>query len=228
MTIYERAMRNGRWLSQRKKWFPLLFAVSTAGALLITTPFSIIYGSNTWALFSLLLTLAGFAVRVAARRVASPSLEDKISSRGIYSVVRFPNYLANILIILGLTLYSGVVWYIVLVGLLGWGVAERIILAEENSLTNRFGDLFVHWARQTHAVFPRVFNFNWQASTCPSPLLPRIFSQAWVLLTIAAGFCLIDLLKNLQVEFSFRIGLGWIVFLGLSIILELLNRVMKR
>ena len=226
MMIYERAMRNGRWLSRHKKWLPLLFTVSTAGALLVTTPFSIIYGSTLLALLSLLLTLAGFMVRVAARRTPSPSLEDRIASRGIYSVVRFPNYLANMLIVLGLTLYSGALWYIVLVGLLCWGVAERIILAEENSLANRFGDIFLHWARQTNAILPRFF--NWQASTCRSSLLPRIFSQSWVLLAISAGFCLIDLLKNLQVEFAFRIGLGWIVFLGLSLILELLNRVRKR
>ena len=223
---YERAMRNGRWLSRRKKWFPILFALSIVVALLLTTPFSIIYGSLFWALFSLLLTLCGFAVRVAARRSESPSWEDKIASKGIYSVVRFPDYLANILIVLGLTLYSGVGWYIVLVILLCWFFAERIILAEENSLVNRLGDDFVQWARQTNAVFPRLL--SWEAPTCRKALLPRIFSQSWVLLAIAAGFCLVDLIKNLQVEFSFRIGLGWIIFLGLSLVLELMNRVVKR
>ncbi len=226
MMTYERAMRSGRWLSRRKRWLPWLFALSAAGALLVTTPFSIVYGSLLLSLLSLLLAFAGFAVRIAARRAPSSSLEDRIATRGIYSVVRFPDYLANILIVLGLTLYTGVVWYMVLVALLCWVFAERIILAEENSLANRCGDTFLPWARQTNAVFPRLM--NWQASTCRNALLPRVLSQAWVLLTVASGFCLIDLLKNLRVEFAFRIGLGWVALLGFALLLELLNRVMKR
>ena len=90
---------------------------------------------------------------------------NTLNRTGIYSVVRHPLYLGNYLIILGFALWPHVWWLIVLTSCFYALYYERIMLAEENFLRQRFGETFEKWSAQTPAFLPKFR--GWKPSAVP-------------------------------------------------------------
>lgn len=70
-------------------------------------------------------------------------------SGGIYRVTRNPIYLADLLILAGLSLWWGSLPGLVLVPLLGWLLQVRFILGEEVRLAGAFGEAYDAYRRRT-------------------------------------------------------------------------------
>lgn len=222
MIVYNRVLRNGLWLSRRKRWLPLVFIVSACIAVLMATPYSIAHGRIFLTVLCVFFAALGIVVRCAAGRRPKSTLEQTINSGGIYSVIRFPYYLSDILIMLGLTLYTGVGWYIFMMIPLGYFIIERIILSEESSMINRHGEQYLHWSKETNALIPAMLNWNKTSYRVGFTTLLRNESK-FVLLTVI-GFCLINLMKHLVIEFSFTVGAGWLIALLAAIAVFILGR----
>lgn len=83
-----------------------------------------------------------------------------LNTTGIYSVVRHPLYLGNFFMWLGIVVYTGNSWFVIIFCLLFWLYYERIMFSEEAFLEREFGQTFVDWSLKTPAFIPRLGNFK--------------------------------------------------------------------
>lgn len=112
------------------------------------------------------------------RGLRAPSLNNT----GVYSVVRHPLYLGAGLMWLGVAMSMRVWWLVVIVGFGYWLYIERVMLAEEAFLNERFGDQFRQWAARTPAFIPRIS--QWQPQAMPFQA-KRLLSEHNGLLAVA-------------------------------------------
>ena len=89
------------------------------------------------------------------RRNTHGQKAEELNTTGVYSIVRHPLYVGNYLIGLGVTLVWLNWWVPVVYTLCFWVYYERIMVAEERFLEQKFGDSFRQWAASTPAFVPR-------------------------------------------------------------------------
>lgn len=115
------------------------------------------------------VTISGLALRAytvsttpkgTSGRNTSKQVANHLNTKGIYSVVRHPLYLANYLIWAGILIFTMNVWAFIIVSLVYWIYYERIMFAEEAFLRNRFGQEFEDWSAQVPAFVPNWSLFN--------------------------------------------------------------------
>ena len=127
---------------------------------------------------SLLLVFAGLALRAytvcttpkgTSGRNTAKQVADHLNTKGIYSVVRHPLYLANYLIWAGLLVYTMNIFAFIIVSLVYWIYYERIMMAEEAFLRSKYGDEFEAWAAKVPAFLPKwslyeggMLQFSWK------------------------------------------------------------------
>lgn len=235
MPIKEEFIRSGGWLFKRRSYLPLLLAAVFAAGILRAGPSESGPAGAARLAACLAAAVLGLAVRIytigyspagTAGRNTEGQVAEVLNSTGVYSVVRHPLYLGNFLMWLGVSLYSGI-WWIVLVTVLAFALYyERIMFAEEEFLRARFGEDFEEWARRTPAFIPSFR--NWE-----KPLLP--FSARSVLqkeysgfFSMVCSFTFIDILLNIAAGLGPAPGPFWRVGfasgLGVYIVLRTLKR----
>ena len=78
----------------------------------------------------------------------------QLATDGPYAYVRHPLYVGNILIVVGFSIASSLWWsYILMVALLLFYYPPTISY-EDNKLKNIFGDEWVQWSQNIHALIP--------------------------------------------------------------------------
>lgn len=129
-------------------------------------------------IISVLLVVAGLALRAytvcttpkgTSGRNTARQVADHLNTKGIYSVVRHPLYLANYLIWAGLLVYTMNIFAFIIVSLVYWIYYERIMMAEEAFLRGKYGDEFEEWASKVPAFIPKwslyeggMLQFSWK------------------------------------------------------------------
>ena len=132
----------------------------------------------TCTIISVLLVVAGLALRAytvcttpkgTSGRNTAQQVADHLNTKGIYSVVRHPLYLANYLIWAGLLVYTMNAFAFIIVSLVYWIYYERIMMAEEAFLRGKYGDEFEKWASRVPAFLPKwslyepgMLQFSWK------------------------------------------------------------------
>jgi hypothetical protein len=127
---------------------------------------------------------------------------------------------------MGVVMITGHFWFVLVTALVFWLYYERIMLAEERFLSERFGDDFRSWASRTPAFIPRLSGYV-------RPGLP--FSFRNVLRREYNGMFAVVLLMfvletagTLSVERSLRIDPLSSGVLGLAFAIWLTLRTLKR
>src|SRR5688572_11686536 len=158
-TISEELASTGDALFRRRSYMPLVLVPFFVLSVLDdrpSTPFR-------WELLCFFVAISGLVARAfvigtapqgaSTRGTRRPSA-DSLSTRGAYSVVRHPLYVANTLVALGCAMLSGT-WYLpLLVMLLSFVYHERIAAREEAFLLATFGETFRAWANDVPAMVP--------------------------------------------------------------------------
>ena len=85
---------------------------------------------------------------------ACHQVAESLNTTGLYSVVRHPLYLGNFLMWLGVALFPRSLSFVAAVVFAFWLYYERIMIAEEAFLRERFGERFDAWADRTPAFIP--------------------------------------------------------------------------
>ena len=160
--LVEEWTRAGTWLFRWRSYLPLLVLASLT-ALSFAFPSSAAGQLDGWELAGMLVSLAGLGLRVwtvghapagtsgrGTRKLEAASL----STEGVYSVVRHPLYLGNLLVWAGVATTTGSLAAVAVTVLVFWIYNERIMLAEERFLHERFGAVFTRWAARTPALLP--------------------------------------------------------------------------
>jgi len=127
---------------------------------------------------------------------------------------------------LGVTLFLQVWWLALIVWVGFWIYYERIILAEENFLRNKFGDIFLKWADKTPVFFP---NFkNWNKPNLPfsfKTVLRREFSTFF---GIVAALTFLDIAVDLFAEGKIELSLPWVVLFVFALIIYIVVLTLKK
>lgn len=108
-------------------------------------------------LFGLLIrivTVGYTPANTSGRNTTEGQVADTVNTNGIYSTVRHPLYLGNYFMWLGIAILTGDLWFMISFTLAYWLYYERIMYAEEQFLTKKFGEKYSIWASKTPAFIP--------------------------------------------------------------------------
>lgn len=175
MALVDTMVSNGLRLFKYRGQIPVLIFLLAVPVLFTTNQSLYSYLNDNqlplvaFTLISVILVAAGMALRAytvcttpkgTSGRNTDRQVADVLNTKGIYSVVRHPLYLANYLIWAGLLVYTMNAFAFVIVSLVYWIYYERIMLAEESFLRTKFGNQFEEWARQVPAFVPKMSIFK--------------------------------------------------------------------
>jgi len=156
------------WYNKLEVWFASHRIVATApvAVLLIVmarpTPMLLIVGG--------MLVLLG----EAGRRWSSGHIDKnaELATAGPYAHTRNPLYVANLLLMIGFCVMSGILWVSVL-ALLAFAMIYRPVIREEAAHMDKlFGDDYKRWSTEVPLFFPRL---------TPAPRQRGSFSWALVI-----------------------------------------------
>lgn len=116
-----------------------------------------------WGLICLGVSLFGQLIRFSviaytprntSGRNTKMQVADTVNKTGIYSAVRHPLYLGNFFMWLGIAMITQNISFITIFILVFWLFYERVMFAEEQFLTKKFGDDYKEWASRVPAFIP--------------------------------------------------------------------------
>lgn len=184
MAMREEMERQGNWLFRFRGVLPIIILAMAFGqyaytelyngdTILQSSPYEYIYS-----MVCLLISLFGLAIRVytvghtpdkTSGRNVKEQVAEELNTTGIYSVVRNPLYLGNFFMWFGIALLTQNGWFVVAFLLFYWVYYERIIYAEEQFLSRKFGAAYDSWAASTPCFVPRLhsgihptYKFSWR------------------------------------------------------------------
>ncbi|MCK4640691.1 MAG: isoprenylcysteine carboxylmethyltransferase family protein [Candidatus Marinimicrobia bacterium] len=118
-----------------------------------------------WGVVSgLVLSAIGELIRISGVRVAGGRTRTrkvgarKLCTGGIYSYVRNPLYLGNVIIYMGFALFAGGLWvfYLMFIALIYFVFQYGMIISlEEKTLADLFGENYQEYRQNVHRLFPR-------------------------------------------------------------------------
>jgi len=238
MALKEDLEKQGRWLFRNRSYLPLLGIPIILLALRNSEYLERTFGDSVeafWGFLSIGISflglgirciVAGYAPRGTSGRNTKSQVAEVLNTTGMYSIVRNPLYLGNFVIVLGLTLFLQVLWLVLVVWVGFWIYYERIILAEESFLRNKFGDTFLKWAEKTPIFFPNLK--NWNKPSLPfsfKTVLRREFSTFFA---IVASFTFLDIAEDLFAEGKFELSLPWAILFIFALIIYITLLILKK
>ena len=238
MALREDLEKQGSWLFRNRSYLPLLGIPIILLALRNSEYLERTFGDSVeafWGFLSIGISflglgirciVAGYAPRGTSGRNTKSQVAEVLNTTGMYSIVRNPLYLGNFVIVLGLTLFLQVLWLVLVVWVGFWIYYERIILAEESFLRNKFGDTFLKWAEKTPIFFPNLK--NWNKPSLPfsfKTVLRREFSTFFAIVT---SFTFLDIAKDLFAEGKFELSLPWAILFIFALIIYITLLILKK
>lgn len=177
MALQEEFEKQGIWLFKYRSFLPLIILFIAIVLYLKTkiypetfiiledTPYEIYYE-----MFALCISLVGLFIRIytvgftpkntSGRNTKQGQIADTLNTTGMYSIVRHPLYVGNLLMWIGPAMLTGNFWFIVTFLLLYWVYYERIMYAEEQFLRKKFGEEYFKWSENVPAFVPVIKKFK--------------------------------------------------------------------
>ena len=210
MSLHDTMVKHGHNLFRWRSYIPLLFIAPLLLAVKEGARVEDMVGDHIedlWVLFCFLLSLSGLAIRWVtvgfvpagtSGRNTQGQRADVLNTSGVYSIVRNPLYLGNFITILGVVLSIKVWWLALIVSMFFFIYMERIILAEEKYLHEKFGDAYDDWCAKTPVIIPHFklwrppeMAFSWRT------VLKREYQG---LLGMATAFLVTEMVTDLVFE----------------------------
>ncbi len=229
--------RSGQWLFRWRSYVPLILL--PFALLVVASHRDYLGGSPTWdftyKLGCLLISLAGLMVRAitlgyaqegSSGRNTREQIAEALNTTGFYSVCRHPLYLGNILMALGVLLFTkslllsaaGTLAYILFY--------ERIMATEERFLATKFGDSFQSWADGVPLLLPRWS--QWVKPPYPFKIKAAIKGEFYGLAATAASMFVLDTVDRWFIERRLTFHPFWLGFLIASVLLFLILRFVRK
>lgn len=239
MALREELERQGNWLFRWRSYLPLLivplFIFALYGAASAPRE-GIESGRTAWELFCFVVSMSGFALRCltvgfvpsgTSGRNTKEQIASVLNTTGIYSIIRHPLYLGNLIVIFGLLLFLRVWWFAVIGASLFWIYYERIAFAEEEFLRRKFGASYLEWAEKTPAFLPRFRNWSKpNLSFSVRKVLKREYSGFFA---VIASFTCLEIMREIAFNtWHARLGRTWIVLFGIGLTVYLTLRTLKK
>lgn len=236
MGLSRELSNTGVWLFRWRSFLPLTMVAGAIVALFEgrnlhhDTPLAI-----TCETLAIVLCAAGLVIRClivghtparTSGRNTREQIADSLNTTGIYSAVRHPLYFANFLIGLGFAAYTLMWWFVVIYILTFWLYYERIMMAEERFLSERFGNEFYDWAQRTPVFVP---NFqNYVRPALPFSLKNVLRREYNTVLQIAVVASILEFCGDWFETGHPAPSMPWCIFLGCGFLIWLILRTFKR
>jgi len=122
----------------------------------------------------------GFFIRVWAQMYLHYRLKVKmkLTTTGPYRYVRNPIYIGNTLILVGICIMSGLLWFVPLAIAHCALVYTFAVKFEENHLQEKYGRPYQEYLQQVPRWIPHLKNLGWHKSGSDSFFLPSIKAEA--------------------------------------------------
>jgi protein-S-isoprenylcysteine O-methyltransferase Ste14 len=186
------ASAGGGWLFRQRSWLPVPVAL-----VLLLVPWGMVRHPLLF-VAGPLLVIAGESLRWWAvgqigviSRTRSTRLGPLITT-GPFALCRNPLYVGNLLLWAGFTIWSGLLWMLPITLGLFIVYYRSIIEWEEALLTERFGDAYRQYLRETPSCWPRLDRLPAAfAASAMHPWREVAFSERGTLAAIAIGAILL-------------------------------------
>jgi protein-S-isoprenylcysteine O-methyltransferase Ste14 len=143
-----------RYHEASRQWFAVLFVLLVSW--LGDTNASLLYAGAA-------VAAVGELIRMWASGHVKKNRE--LATDGPYAYVRHPLYVGNILIVLGFSIASNLWWSYLLMACLLWFYYPPTIAYEDNKLQRIFGEQWVEWSKNIHALIPTFGSKSGSASS---------------------------------------------------------------
>jgi protein-S-isoprenylcysteine O-methyltransferase Ste14 len=237
MSLRNELENSGSWLFRHRSYLPLLIILIFVPALASFSYLGQRHAINeAWQILCLAVSFLGLAVRVitvgraplgTSGRNTREQVANTLNTTGVYSVVRHPLYLCNYLIMLGFAMWPHVWWLVALSSCFYALYYERIMLAEESFLRQRFGETFEKWSAETPAFIPKFR--GWKPSAvafCWRTVAQREYNAFFLIISV---FFLFDLIGDSIADGRWHVSYAWFgVFIGGFLIFAVLRSLKKR
>lgn len=235
MLLGDRMRESGASLFRWRSFVLLIFVPLLALAVHAGEPVERALGAfwgEAYEAACIVLVLAGLALRAftvgyvpsrTSGRNTHGQVAASLNVTGMYSLTRNPLYLANCVSYVGVLLYSQDLLLTLAFTLFLILYYERIILAEEAFLLERFGDSYRRWAAEVPVFFPRIR--GWRAPELPFSLRSVLRREYPTWLGALLALAVIDIPADYLAgeganDWNATLALGFAGYL----ILHLLNR----
>ena len=132
-----------RYHEQSRQWFAVIF-VLVVSLLGDPEPMLLYIGTG--------IAAVGALVRLWASGYVMKNKE--LATTGPYAYVRHPLYVGNILLLIGFSLASSLIGSFIAMAALLWFYYPPTISYEDNKLHGIFGDEWLAWSKNIHALIP--------------------------------------------------------------------------
>jgi len=236
MAYVDEMREKGNWLFRWRGYLPVFFIAIIAASLNReylsgSRPFE----NHGWVTACLLVSLSGLAIRVltigytparTSGRNAREQRAEQLNTTGMYSMVRHPLYLGNFFIWMGIALVAED-WLLVLTCVcVFWLYYERIMIAEEAFIADKFGEAYSDWARATPAFLPdpRLYRHASATFSVRNVLKREYPAFSGIFVTL----CLLKAFSDYQALGRVQFDTFWVVLLATGVAVHLILRTLKK
>lgn len=237
MPMREEFVKQGNRLFARRSLVPFLsIPLITLAFREYTYPPGGHLSDLSWEIFCLLISSLGLLLRVlvagyvpsrtSGRNTGKGQVAHTVNETGMYSAVRHPLYLANFLIALGWLLFFRQWWFVTVMTLLFWMYYERIMFAEEEYLSEKFGEAYLTWARKTPCIIP---DFRkWVAPELSFSFRAAIKREYHTVSSTVMVFVAFEAISNLMVQGTLHVDPFWAPCFALVLCFWLVIRIVRK
>ena len=136
----------------------------------------------------------GYTPKGTSGRNTRRQVADELNTKGMYSLMRNPLYLGNFFMWFAIVLFINIYWFSILYIMCFWIYYERIILAEENFLRNKYGQTYIEWTEKTPIFIPRLK--GWKQPTLVFSIKNILKREYNGFFALFFTFALFDFLEN--------------------------------
>lgn len=218
--IADSIARQGSWFFRWRSY--VLLGFLPLGYLAISQPEAIevnfgemadhVYESGCVALAFLGLGLRAFTVAVVPAGTSGRNTRSQIAATlnttGMYSLTRNPLYLGNATIYMAIALFTQDLYFSILMLLFLVIYLERIIATEERFLSDKFGNLYLDWAKEVPVFFPRFS--RWERPELPFSIRNVLRREYSGLFALIATMFAIEAVRDLLVEHEPALDPAWL------------------
>lgn len=236
MAHIDQLKNQGNWLFRWRSFLPLVIVpLFIVGLRHFAYPEGSHLLDRLWEFFCFAISLLGLAIRIytvgyvpagTSGRTTSKPQAQELNTTGMYSIVRHPLYLGNLVIFVGIALFARSTLLAVVCVLAFFLYYERIIFAEETFLSEKFGEVFTQWAEKTPMIVPRfklwrkpAHPFSWQT------VLTREYSGFFA---ITASLFAIEVTSERFYEGKWQLDLMWAAIFLAGLLVFLILRTLKK
>lgn len=237
MQLKDHLLDQGRGAFSRRHKMPILLLLFVLVLLIVPVDFFTrnLFEDHLWELACFSFAALGSFIRFFSNGYAAPNTSGRekeqpaaatLNRMGFYSLTRNPLYLGNMMIMVGVVASSQNLYLVVIALLALLLYYERVIMAEEDFLSGKFGDTFDRWVAEVPPLFPKLR--GWQSPTNPFRWRAAFKREIYSITAIPTAILVIDLYEHYEHKLDILVDPATLAVASVFLATFLVFRVVKK